>query len=159
MSLCIIQFSSVEGIKHPANLDDEQSKEERQIELEAGIDTNSYVQNQLDEYFRSHVARRFMNTLRKINTVAAPLLWLVSVIVAIEFAFSAHWTRNLPISGDEYGYLWLAITCLWVWGIVDAIRFSINWREVKLRWFIPTCLFNLLGLTLVFLYLVQVVFK
>lgn len=57
MSLCIIQFSSAEGIKHSANLDDEQSKEERQIELEAGIDTNSYVQNQLDEYFRSHVAR------------------------------------------------------------------------------------------------------
>lgn len=100
-----------------------------------------------------------MNTLRKINTVAAPLLWLVSVIVAVEFAFSAHWTRNLPISGNDYGYLWLAITCLWVWGIVDTIRFSINWREVKLRWFIPACLFNLLGLTLVFLYLVQVVFK
>ena len=57
MSLYIIQFSSVEGIKHYANLDDEQSEEERQIELEAGIDTNSYVQNQLDEYFRSHVAR------------------------------------------------------------------------------------------------------
>lgn len=57
MSLCIIQFSSVEGIKHSSNLDDEQSEEERQIELEAGIDTNSYVQNQLDEYFRSHVAR------------------------------------------------------------------------------------------------------
>ncbi len=48
---------TVEGIKHSADLDDEQTDEERQIELEAGIDTNSYVQNQLDEYFRSKVAR------------------------------------------------------------------------------------------------------
>ncbi len=48
---------TVEGIKHSADLDDEQSEEERQIELEAGIDTNSYVQNQLDEYFRSKIAR------------------------------------------------------------------------------------------------------
>lgn len=100
-----------------------------------------------------------MNKLRKINTVAAPLLWLVSFIVALEFAFSAHWTRSLPTLRDVYGYLWLAITCIWGWGIIDTIRFSINWREVKLRWFIPACLFNLLGLTLAFLYLVQVVFR
>ncbi|MGN0931103.1 MAG: hypothetical protein ACI4NP_05290 [Thermoguttaceae bacterium] len=100
-----------------------------------------------------------MGKLRKINTIAAPLLWLVSVFVALEFAFSAHWTRNLPTLRDVYGYLWLAITCLWGWGIIDTIRFSINWREVKLRWFIPVCFFNLLGLTLVFLWCVKVVFR
>ncbi len=93
-----------------------------------------------------------MRKLRKVNTIAAPLLWLVGVFLALEFAFSAHWTRNLPISTNGVGVLWLLFTGLWILGIVDTVRFSKPWREVKLGWFIPACIVNVLGLAVFLLW-------
>lgn len=93
-----------------------------------------------------------MEKLRKVNTIVAPLLWFVGVFLVMEFAFSAHWTRNLPISINGVGVLWLLITGLWILGVVDTVHFSKPWREVKLGWFIPACIVNVLGLAVFLLW-------
>ena len=150
MSLCIIQFSSVEGIKHSSNLDDEQSKEERQIELEAGIDTNSYVQNQLDEYFRSHVARWFMKTLRKINMIAAPPLWFVEIFLLFELAYLSPHLHWLTPCCFLLAVLWLLTNVAWFLGVVDLIYHLFRWRTFQLWWFFPACLVNIFALKFFF---------
>lgn len=81
---------------------------------------------------------------------AAPLLWFVEVLLVLEFAFSAHWTRGLHFCGSALVILCLLTTVLWFLGVVDIVYRSIRWREVNLRWYIPACVVNVLGLTVFF---------
>lgn len=115
-----------------------------------GIDTNSEVQTALDEYFRSIVARWFMNTLRKINMIAAPPLWFVEIFLLLELAYLAPHLHWLTPCCFLLAVLWLLTNVAWFLGVVDLIYHLFRWRTFQLWWFFPACLVNIFALKFFF---------
>lgn len=91
-----------------------------------------------------------MNTLRKINMIAAPPLWFVGLFLLGELAFGNPWLHWLRPCGYLIAVLWYLTYVTWFLGVVDIIYHLFHWRTVQLRWFIPACMVNILGLTVFF---------
>lgn len=91
-----------------------------------------------------------MNTLRKINMIAAPPLWFGGLFLIGELAFGNPWLGWLRPYDYLIAVLWYLTHVTWFLGVVDIIYHLFHWRTVRLRWFIPACIVNILGLTVYF---------
>ena len=91
-----------------------------------------------------------MNTLRKINMIAAPPLWFVEIFLLLELAYLSPHLHWLTPCCFLLAVLWLLTNVAWFLGVVDIIYHLFHWRTVRLRWFIPACIVNILGLTAFF---------
>ena len=93
-----------------------------------------------------------MNTLRKINMIAAPPLWFVEIFLLFELAYLSshlHWLEPYCVL---LMILWLLTNVAWFWGLLDIVYhlFLFRWRTFQLWWFIPACLVNIFALKFFF---------